>query len=57
MGPGAGAARAAGLAFYTRGLVALVAAWLERDCRDSVEHMTELIMLCVGPPDKVRGQK
>ena len=49
--------RAYVMAFYIRGLVAMVAAWLERDCRDSVEHMTELIMLCVGPPDKVRGQK
>lgn len=39
------------VSFYISGIVAVVMAWLRRDCRESVEQMTELLMQCAVRPN------
>lgn len=35
------------MTFYIHGLMAMVSAWLDRDCAESVEHLAELMERCV----------
>lgn len=35
------------MAFYIRGLIAIITEWVNQDCTDSVEYMTSLIQECV----------
>ena len=33
--------------FYIRGLMGIITIWLQNDCEDSVEHITDIIQKCV----------
>lgn len=35
------------MAFYVQGLVAIVNAWMQKDCGDSIEHMIAVIEQCI----------
>lgn len=35
------------MAFYVRGLIAIVAEWLKRDCSDSIEHIISVMERCI----------
>lgn len=35
------------MAFYIRGLMAIVSKWLKDDCRDSIGHVISVIQRCV----------
>ena len=37
------------MAFYIRGLMAIIMQWLEGSCADSTEHIISLIQRCVAP--------
>lgn len=34
--------------FFTKGVVAIIKKWIEKDCEDSVDFITKLIIDCVG---------
>lgn len=36
------------MAFYMQGLMAILAEWLQQDCRDSITHIISLMQQCVG---------
>lgn len=36
------------MSFYMQGLMAILAEWLRKDCRDSIAHMISLMQQCVG---------
>lgn len=38
------------MAFYIKGLIAIVSEWIERDCADSPERIIEVMQRCVGAP-------
>ena len=37
------------MAFYIRGLMAIITEWLKDDCADSIEHIIAVIQRCVMP--------
>lgn len=39
--------RAYMMMFYIRGLMGIITIWLQNDCEDSVEHITDIIQKCV----------
>ena len=40
------------LTFYLHGLIAIVTKWLENDCRDSIEQITEIMQMCIFVKNK-----
>lgn len=42
------------MAFYIRGLMAIVSEWVKNDCADSVEFMISVIQKCVAPYQEVK---
>lgn len=38
------------MAFYIHGLIAVVAEWLRGDCADPIDHLIEVMQLCVARP-------
>ena len=36
------------IAFYINGLMAIIGAWLEEDCKDSVDHLVSVMQSCIG---------
>ena len=38
------------MAFYIRGLMAIISEWLKNDCADSITHVTDVIQQCVKMP-------
>ncbi len=42
------------MTFYIRGLMAIIAKWLERDCADSIEQIIAVIERCV--PGRAQGE-
>lgn len=45
------------MAFYIRGLIALITEWIKQDCSDPVENIISVIRQCVVWPDRGREQK
>ncbi|MGN0786150.1 MAG: TetR/AcrR family transcriptional regulator [Christensenellales bacterium] len=45
------------MAFYIRGLIALITEWIKQDCSDPVENVISVIRQCVVWPDRGREQK
>ncbi len=37
------------MAFYIRGLMGIIARWLEHDCTDSIDHIMRIMQQCVMP--------
>lgn len=42
------------LSFYIKGIIGIVTEWLNRDCKESVEIITGLIMKCALPTGEGR---
>lgn len=40
------------MAFYVRGMMAIVSEWLKNDCADSVEYITKIMQQCVAQHEK-----
>ena len=38
------------MAFYIRGLMAIISEWLKNDCTDSITYVTGVIQQCVKMP-------
>ena len=38
------------MAFYIRGLMAIISEWLKNDCADSITYVTSVIQQCVKMP-------
>ncbi|WP_334297561.1 MULTISPECIES: TetR-like C-terminal domain-containing protein [Lachnospiraceae] len=38
------------MAFYIRGLMAIISEWLKNDCNDSITYVTGVIQQCVKMP-------
>ena len=38
------------MAFYIRGLIAIISEWLKNDCTDSITYVTGVIQQCVKMP-------
>ena len=36
------------MSFYISGLVAIINEWLKEDCKDSIEHIVNVIRICIG---------
>lgn len=44
------------LSFYVNGIMAVISEWLQNDCRDSIETITEIIEGCVVHPESERKE-
>ena len=42
--------------FYLGGLTAVVKAWLEKDCADTIEQVIDICMRCILPEGSALGQ-
>lgn len=38
------------VSFYIHGMMAIISEWLKNDCKESIEHITNLITQCVSQP-------